>query len=300
MPDSNKETLLATGFVDVGAWHQAGEGIVYKLDGERAPANALLMEQPNALYAFVRDEAVRYIGKTTQGVKSGFVGYRNPGKGQQTNLRCNAKIKEALKAGAEIRILVFTPVSDLRYREFEINLAAGLEDALIKAFQPPWNGSDKGKPITENAEREKAEETVDALPDDYAATCSPMFTSAPTLATFEITLGQAYYHHGFINPGKGVSSLLGPDSDPIQIAFEDGTDPVLSTINRKANPNGTVRIVGRNRQIAEWFQGHFHLGDVVQAKVVDPNHILLMSPKPGGTQAPADESPAPVGIRPVT
>ncbi len=100
------------------------------------------------------------------------------------------------------------------------------------------------------------------------------------MATFEITLGQAYYHHGFINPGRAVSSLLGLDGDPIQIAFEDGTDPVLSTINRKANPNGTVRIVGRNRQIAEWFQCNFRLGEVAEAKVLDANHILLMSPSP--------------------
>jgi hypothetical protein len=70
MLDLNKETLLAAGFVDVAAWHLAGEGLVYKLDGERAQSNALRMQQPNALYAFVRDEAVQYIGKTTRSVRN--------------------------------------------------------------------------------------------------------------------------------------------------------------------------------------------------------------------------------------
>src|SRR3954451_9448298 len=149
MPDLTRETLLNVGFVDVAAWHLSGEDINYELDGERAQANEVLLDNPNALYAFVRDEAVQYIGKTTMSVRKRFFGYRKPGKGQQTNLRCNARIKEALKKGEAVRILVFTPISELRYLEFEINLAAGLEDALIKAFNPPWNGHSKGKPITE-------------------------------------------------------------------------------------------------------------------------------------------------------
>ena len=148
---------------------------------------------------------------------------------------------EALKKGEAIRILVFTPISELRYLEFEINLAAGLEDSLIKAFNPPWNGHiKKGKPITEEAEREAAEEKADASPAEVSD--APIMHSGPPAATFAITLGQAYYHQGFINPGVEASKHLGADGEPVQVLFDDGTEPVLSRINRTANPSGSVRI----------------------------------------------------------
>jgi hypothetical protein len=56
-------------------------------------------------------------------------------------------------------------------------------------------------------------------------------------------------------------------------------EQVDSSINRSANMNGSVRIVGNNRRIADWFQQHFKLGDVVEAAVQDPQHILLMLPR---------------------
>jgi hypothetical protein len=236
------------------------------------------LDDPNALYAFVQGDAVRYIGKTTRGVRKRFVTYRRPGKEQRTNLRCNAKIKEALKAGAEIRILVFAPISHLRYLHFEINLAAGLEDSLITAFNPPWNGRERDKPITEEAEREQAEENTDQAADTIetsALVARP--GSGPPLASFKIKLGRAYFEQGLINPGVEASVHLGADGEHIQVLFDDGSDPVLSRINRRANPSGAVRVVGRNRQIAEWFQRHFRIGDVVGARVIDANRILLLA-----------------------
>ncbi|PTM39379.1 GIY-YIG nuclease family protein [Bosea sp. 124] len=272
MTSLTKENLTLIGFADVGAWLTSRQTIAVKLDGEKATVNDVLVDTPNALYAFVRGDVVQYIGKTTQSLRKRFAGYRNPGQGQRTNLRCNAKIREVLAAGDEVRILVFTPIPDLRYGDYDINLAAGLEDALIKAFDPPWNGRDKGKPVTEEAEREKAEEEVEAPTAAEQAKLS--FHQGPAFP-FEITLGQAYYHQGFINPGVAASHHLGEDGEPIQVSFDDGAEPVMSSINRKANASGSVRIVGRNRQIADWFQQHFKPGDVVQARVLDPNRILL-------------------------
>ena len=51
-----------------------------------------------------------------------------------------ATLSKSTKSGSTIRILAFAPISDLRYGEFQIDLAAGLEEALIRAFSPPWNG----------------------------------------------------------------------------------------------------------------------------------------------------------------
>jgi hypothetical protein len=276
----DRDTLLNLGFLDVAKWRLAGEEIAYDLDGERAAANQVLLDDPNALYAFVQGDAVQYIGKTTRGIRKRFVTYRRPGKEQRTNLRCNARIKEALKGGAEIRVLVFAPISHLRYLDFEINLAAGLEDSLINAFDPPWNGRERDKPITEEAEREQAEEKTGIQSGDTVEPKASAERSAKApLASFKIKLGQAYFEQGFINPGVDASHHLGLDGEHIEVLFDDGSEAVLSRINRRANPSGGVRVVGRNRQIADWFQRHFHMGDVVDARVIHANRILLLGPQ---------------------
>lgn len=277
MANLNRDTLLNLGFLDVAKWEWSGEDIAYHLDGERAAANQVLLDDPNALYAFVQGDAVQYIGKTTRSVRKRFATYRKPGRTQRTNLRCNAKIKEALRAGSEVRVLVFSPISQLRYLDFEINLAAGLEDSLIKEFDPPWNGRERDRPITEEAEREEAEEDTSVQLAD-PETFGESRVSSPPLASFKIKLGQAYFDQGFINPGVDASQHLGADGEYLQVLFGDGSDPALSRINRRANPSGGVRVVGRNRQIAEWFQRHFQMGDTVEARVIAPNRILLLAP----------------------
>ena len=79
----------------------------------------------------------------------------------------------------------------------------------------------------------------------------------------------------------------------MEVLFDDGSEPILSSINRKANPNGSVRLVGRNRQIAAWFQAQFQRGDTVQARVLDPHRILLLSGAVGSLPIPRDRD-APV------
>lgn len=273
MRNLNSEILLNMGFEDVGKWVLNGEYISYALD---IPTFALL-DTVNALYAFVCDGEVKYIGKTARSIRRRFFGYCRPGITQQTNKRCHAKIKKALAEGAEIRVLIFAPQHDLRYSEFEINLAAGLEDSLIDKFDPPWNGGDRGRRITENAEREAEEEKVSSGADTAGVigdTSIPRITTESS-ASFNIKLGQTYYEFGFINPGVEASRHLGNHGDPVRILFDDGCDPIISTINRTANRSGGVRIVGNNRHIAQWFQEHFNLGDTIQGCVIDAHTILF-------------------------
>ena len=272
------ETLLNLGFIDLASWTRSGDHIAYDLDGPHAGVNRLRLEESNALYAFVRGENVLYIGKTARTIRKRFTGYCRPARQQRTNWRCNEKIKDVLEQGGEVRIFVFTPISLLRYGVFDVNLAAGLEDALIAEFDPPWNGRERGLPISEEAEREEAEEDATSAEPDRAEP-DPTATGPlqPALASFEIKLGQAYFEQGLINPGVDASHHLGRDGEPIQVSFDDGSETVLSAINRTANTSGSVRVVGRNRQIATWIQRHFRRGDVVQARVLGPNHILLLS-----------------------
>lgn len=295
-PGLDADTLRLLGFVDLASWTRSGDGIAYELDGPQAETNRVRLEERNALYAFVRDEQVLYIGKTARTIRKRFTGYCRPDRGQRTNWRCNGKIRDILDRGGEVRILVFNPISHLRYGAFDLNLAAGLEDALIAEFDPPWNGRERGQPISEEAEREEAEEAVppaasaDGEPEQEPQPEPVEDPPAEPLARFTVKLGQAYYEQGIINPGAEASRLLGAHGEPLLIVFDDGAEPVLSAINRTANRNGTVRAVGRNGRLAAWFQRRFGKGDVVEAEVLGPNRILLRS-GPTGTLSTVPESP---------
>lgn len=272
------ETLLALGFKDIARWTFAlREGTLdYILDN---PADAGFLDERNSLYAFIEGNKVKYIGKTARTIRERIAGYRNPSRSQRTNGRNNRNIRAALGAGITIRILVFTPISFFQYGGFDINLAAGLEDALIEEFDPPWNGKDRGHAITEEAEREELDEAAEGASQETSESILSHALTKPPSAdlSFKIILGEAYYNQGFINPGVEASACLGKDGDPIKVTFDDGAEPVISRINRRANLNGSVRIIGRNRSIARWFQAHFQKGDTVSAQVLDEHHVRLLS-----------------------
>lgn len=272
------EVLLNLGFVDVGYWRPSGDFLTYQLDGENTGANETLLDDRNALYAYVVGEEVLYVGKTARSIRKRFVGYCRPGKRQATNLRCHRNIKANIAQGREIRIFIFAPITHLRYAEFEINLAAGLEDSLIQQFNPPWNGREKGIPVSEDAEREEAEEAS-------ALGSAPMSISPqagtehlPELASFSIVLGPTYYGKGFLNPGIEASRFLGKDGDPVRVRFSNRAAPIMSKINRTANRSGAVRIVGGNQLIAAWFQENFQEGATVHGLVRDHHTIELQGP----------------------
>jgi hypothetical protein len=284
----NAEVLLNLGFVNIGRWRLSSHYIVYELDGEDATANEVLLDDKNALYAFVTGDQVLYIGKTARSIRKRYVGYCRPGKRQATNQRCHRNIKSAIAKDEEIRILVFNSPPHFQYGDFEINVAAGLEDDLIRKFDPPWNGKDRGQPISEEAEREEAEETDTTTPPvPHAEGIQAVSKASPHASvSFTITLGATYYNKGFLNPGVEASRYLGKDGDPIRVLFSNGAGPVVSKINRTANSSGAVRLVGGNSQIARWFQEHFREGDTVKGRVIDPHTIELLSAQPRERQTP--------------
>ena len=276
MPKLSADDLLDLGFIDVGLWvvNENGSGIDYRLDGRNPKVDALLLDEVSSLYAFVQDSRVEYIGKTARTLRERFQGYRRPGPSQSTNRRNNENIRRTLANEGEIRILVFNPPSKLRFGSFGISIAAGIEDSLIAGFAPPWNRPGRDRPLTEEAEREQQEEPAALISSD-GSDVVPTTTTADKVG-FRIKLGQAYYHLGIINPGAEASQRLGAESEPVRILFGDGTDSVISRINRTANRNGSVRISYKGHLVATWFQKNFSLGETVHANVIDRNTIELL------------------------
>ena len=274
-------TLLNIGFRDIGEWFKpvGKDGLDYRLDGPNELGNLPLMDSRSALYAFVQDSDVQYIGKTARTIRKRFVGYKKPASGQHTNLRCNAKIAEQLRNGSAVRIYVFNAdpqIANLYYAGFAIDLAAALEDSLIDKFSPPWNGGEKKK-ITETAEHERADAGDPLVVQDEVPLSVPeMDPSAVGIASFQIRLGATYYNQGLINPGVDASRHLGEHDDAITVYLGTTDNPLISRIDRKANANGNVRLVGGNRAVANWFQANFSQGENVEARVLDRNSILLL------------------------
>ena len=66
------------------------------------------------------------------------------------------------------------------------------------------------------------------------------------------TLQPTYYRSGFFNIGVGGQSQLGADGETIELYLGDAPEPILGTINRRANSNGT-RALWEVRRCANWF-----------------------------------------------
>lgn len=274
------DVLFTLGFEEVGCWlvDPTSGLLTYVLDDLDAATRRRILDTPNALYAFLRDDEVLYLGKTARSIRRRFQTYCKPGSRQSTNIKNNGHIRVLLSAGQGVRIAVFTPVSQLHYGDFEIDLAAGLENALIAGFDPPWNGRDGGQSVSESAEREIEED--EGLPSKE----SPSIPAHPAQvrARFQIRLGDTYYDRGIINPGADASRFLGKHGDPVLVCLGTCEAVVASRINRTANSSGAVRISGGNQQIAAWLQRHFARGDVVDACVLDSDRILLRAPSRSG------------------
>jgi len=146
--------LLQIGMEDAAQWISVGNKL--KHVGESADHWRYLTAIPNSLYAFACDGKVLYIGKTTKSLTKRFVGYCDPGNGRATNWKCHQAIRKLLQNRKSVRILVLPQTVPLKWGDYPINLAAGLEDALVVAFKPSWNGSNQ-KFLTESQQIEESE-----------------------------------------------------------------------------------------------------------------------------------------------
>lgn len=124
--------LTDIGFLPVGHWLPDGDGMFADLDSHA--------RSRDVLYAFVVDGQPKYIGKTVRELRNRMSMYRNAGQRQSTNIRNKRLILEAMAAGSVVEIYALPDNGLLHYGGFHINMAAGLEDSLIREINPPWNG----------------------------------------------------------------------------------------------------------------------------------------------------------------
>ncbi len=242
--------LLEIGFELAGRWALEDGKLCFELTRNAS--------QKNILYAFVCDGDVVYVGKTVQTLRARMGGYKNPGRSQVTNIRNSRLIRDALGRGSDVGILALPDDGLLHYGVFHLNLAAGLEDDIIRKLDPPWNGGRKEDVSV------SARHVEDALMD----------LGAKPVSSFEVLVGKTYYDRGFFNAQVAVSTLFGADRDVIEIFLESDNLPIKGVINRRENPNGTPRIIV-GAVLRKWFQERVGLHGVIRVDVLSPVSIRL-------------------------
>jgi len=129
------DRLEAIGFRECGRWRLDDSRIRIDLHAHR--------DDVNVLYSFVSAGVPLYVGKTVQSLRARMSGYANPGPTQSTNIKANASIRELLLNGSEVLVYALPDNGLLRYGGFHVNLAAGLEDSIVKDIRPDWNRTGK-------------------------------------------------------------------------------------------------------------------------------------------------------------
>lgn len=136
------DRIKAIGFRKVGEWKcsQSNDlscNFFEESDSQQAK------KTKNVLYAFSDDCSIYYIGKTTRELQRRMRDYSLGYENLKTNKKCHEAIKNIIKSGKQVFIYAFFVQSMLQYGEFEINIAAALEDSLINKVGKLWNGRQK-------------------------------------------------------------------------------------------------------------------------------------------------------------
>lgn len=253
------EQLLLIGFEKVGDW-QAGDNGALRFALERhSPL-------PNTLYAFAVDGEVRYVGKTTRSLVGRLRGYARPGPTQSTNVRVRQLILEELTQGSAVEIYALPDRALHHIGPFHLNLAAGLEDSIIAAVAPPWNGRGQRQVLDDDS-------------DDRGAMDPGTLTEERE--TFAFVVQPTYRRFGFFNVPVKEAHRFGGDGQRIEIFLGDAVEPVIGTISRTAVKNGTPRIMSGAR-VRDWLQAHVAEGAACRVEVLSPVSIRLM-PEGSGT-----------------
>lgn len=127
-PALRAEDLLARGFAHACEW---------QVLESRLKQSARLPDHPG-VYAFCIDGIAQYVGLASKSLARRIYGYQNPGPSQLTNKRLNGLLLANANGGTSVDILVASP-PDFEWNGWSISGAEGLEAALIRDFDLPWN-----------------------------------------------------------------------------------------------------------------------------------------------------------------
>ncbi len=123
--------IRAIGFRQIGTWLIENGNLALR-------QNQMRKASP-ALYSFILNGQVMYVGKTSQLLAKRLYFYAKPGSSQSTNIRLNALLSHSLSNGNSVEIFGYADTSAKKIGIFDLDTAAGLENSIISQLQPCWN-----------------------------------------------------------------------------------------------------------------------------------------------------------------
>jgi hypothetical protein len=150
----------------------------------------------------------------------------------------------------------------LQWNGINLNIAAGIEDGVIAYWNPEWNLM-KNKDIP-CLKVQKEFLNFDDHSEDFVK----------PIEHFNWKLGKTYFEKGFMNPGVKVDHLLGEDGVQVKLTLPNNK-VVTSLINRRANPNHTVRLYFP--EIVPYLQENHRLNDSLLIEIIDAQTLKILS-----------------------
>lgn len=218
----------------------------------------------NILYAFVSDGEVKYFGKTVQSLAKRMAAYVGLSETQRTNVRNHKNLMVPLGGGNAVEIFALPDNGLLHYGQFHLNLAAALEDDISRVLEPEWNGGNVDDGL--NLPR----------PALNLETDSDVLTQEQLTPTFAFVRRPTYCERGFFNVPSGAQQKLGADGEKFELFLGNDSQPILGTINRRANATGTPRSSG-GAALRNWFQRSVAKSSV-SVDVMTPTSLRLHLP----------------------
>jgi hypothetical protein len=91
---------------------------------------------------------------------------------------------------------------------------------------------------------------------------------------FSLTLHPAHYNQGFFNVTVGFDRFVRSQEGPVFLRLGLNGPEIQGTINRRANRNGTARIIGGGK-LRDWFKKNYQPMGTVPVDLSSPEIIIL-------------------------
>ena len=284
------DRLLKIGFEKAGQW---------ELEKDAIRANFTMhAEQHNVLYAFACDGEVLYVGQSKRTLRKRMGNYSGSTlRDSSTNGRNKSLIIELLKTGSSVDIYALPDSGLMHYGEFHMNLAAALEESIIRALKPRWNWrpGKHGKKVLVIERDDEVPGAGEAIGLEGEPVCIPLTldsdddrllltsvtevdeSAEPSVSPrgqFEFRLEPSYWSRGFFNGRNAASQLLGGHGEKIEIFFGAEQTPFYGSINRRNTGPGATPRVSSGAGLRSRFQA-FREGQVMVVDVLSPLSIRI-------------------------
>lgn len=123
--------LHAAGFRHAGRWARSGDGVSFTCYAPEEPG----------VYVFVVRGRVHYVGAAQRGIARRLRSYHRKQRRFQERpdpRPVHRHLFDTIAAGDKVDVFVLAP-DQHTWRDLPINLTAGIEEGVIKVFNPPWN-----------------------------------------------------------------------------------------------------------------------------------------------------------------